>query len=141
MRESRVIDITFGGWYASANVETGQVSVFRLLDFNLDAVHVAMYEEKFDAVPSAADVRALSPFVWHAPIDSRTMLRDDELQLIGEAPLTVEDLEGYVVYLEDMGMSEEQRAEHVQHLIALSHKHGLRVRLRAGDQGLVVEEP
>jgi hypothetical protein len=63
------MDIAFGGLYASTSVETGKVSVFRLLDFNVDAVHIAMYAEKFDALPSATVVRALSPMIWHAPID------------------------------------------------------------------------
>ena len=84
MRTSRVMDVAFGGLYASTTADTGKVSLFRLLDFNLDAVHVTMYEQTFDAVPSAADVSALSPLIWHAPIDARTLLRDDDLELIGE---------------------------------------------------------
>jgi hypothetical protein len=140
LRETRVIDIAFGGLYASTSVETGKVSVFRLLDFNVNAVHIAMYAEKFDALPSAADVRALSPMIRHAPIDALTLLRDDDLQLIGEAVLRAEDLNGYLVYLEDMGVPEEDRAERVRELMALSQQHGLRVRLRAGDNSLVVEE-
>lgn len=139
MRDSRVIDIAFGGIYASTSVETGKVSLFRLLDFNLDAVHLAFYEEKFDAVPSAADVRALEPFILHAPIDARTMLRDDELQLIAEVPLSAADLEGYMVYLE--GASEAEKGEIAERLIALSHTRALRVRLRAVDDRLEVEEP
>ena len=141
MRSSRIIDIAFGGVYASTKVETGEVSLFRLLDFNVDAVHVTLYGEKFDAVPGAADLKALSPMILHAPIDSRTLLRDDEVQLIGEEPLSAEDLEGYVVYLEDMGVSEEDRDELVQRLMALSRKRPIRVRLRAVDDTLVVEEP
>jgi len=141
LRDSRVIDLAFGGWYASTNLETGKVSLFRLLDFNLDAVHVTMYEQTFDAVPSAADVRALSPFIWHAPIDARTLLRDDDLELIGEQPLSAEDLDGYMTYLEAMGMSENERRTRVQELMAFSLKRGIRVRLRADGDGLVVEEP
>jgi hypothetical protein len=117
------------------------VSLFRLLDFNVDAVHVSLYQETFNAVPSAADVKALSPWILHAPIDARTMLRDDEVQLIGQEPLSPEDLDGYVVYLEEMGVSEDDRGELVQRAIALSRKGPLRVRLRVVDDTLVVEEP
>jgi len=135
------MDVAFGGLYASTTADTGKVSLFRLLDFNLDVVHLALYQEKFDAVPNAADVRALSPMIWHAPIDARTLLRDDELLLIGEAPLSAGDLDGYMVYLEEMGVPEDERAEIVQRLIALSQSRPLRVRLRAVDDTLVVEEP
>ena len=141
MRETRVIEIAFGGWYASTNLETGKVSVFRLLDFNIDAVHLMMYDQGLDAVPGAADLKTLSPMIWHAPIDARTLLRDDELQLIGEDPLSPEHLEGYVTYLEAMGVSDEERNDIVGRVIALSHKRGLRVRLRADGETLVVEEP
>jgi hypothetical protein len=141
MRASRVLDIAFGGLYASTSVETGKVSLFRLLDFNVDAVHVAMYGQKFDALPDAADVKALSPMIRHAPIDARTLLRDDELHLIAESPLSAGDLEGYATYLEAMGVSEDDRGEVVQQVIALSHKRGMRVRLRADGDTLVVEEP
>jgi len=141
MRTSRVIDIAFGGVYASTNVDAGQVSLFRLLDFNLDAVHVSLYTQKFDAVPSAADVRALSPMILHAPIDARTLLRDDDLQLIAHDPLSNDDVDGYAVYLEDMGVPEEERRELVQRVIALSHKAPLRVGLRVVDDRLDVEEP
>ncbi len=141
MRDSRVMDLAFGGLYASTNIETGKVSLFRLLDFNVDAVHVTMYEQTFDAVPSVADVRALSPFIWHAPIDARTLLRDDDLQLIGEHPLSAEDLDGYMTYLEAMGVSEDERRTLGQELMAFSRKRGMRVRLRADGDRLVVEEP
>jgi hypothetical protein len=141
LRENRVLDLAFGGVYASTDVETGKVSLFRLLDFNVDAVHVAMYQQRFDAVPGAAEVRALSPMILHAPIDARTLLRDDELQLIAESPLSAEDLMGYVAYLEDMGMPEHDRGALVQQVIALSRKRGIRVRLRADGDTLVVEEP
>ena len=141
MRDSRVMDLAFGGLYASMNIETGKVSLFRLLDFNVDAIHVTMYEQTFDAVPTAADVRALSPFIWHAPIDARTLLRDDDLELIGENPLSPEDLDGYLTYLEAIGMSEDERRTRVQELMAFSRKRGIRVRLRADGDRLVVEEP
>ena len=141
MKTSRIIDIAFGGLYASTSLETGKVSLFRLLDFNVDAVHVSVYQEKFDAVPSVADVKALSPWIHHAPIDARTMLRDDDLQLIGEGPLSPEDLEGYVMYLEEMGVSESDRGEIVERAMTLSGKGRIRVRLRAVDDTLVVEEP
>jgi hypothetical protein len=138
VRESRIIDIAFGGLYASTQVDTGQVSLFRLLDFSLDAVHVTLYGEKFDAAPSAADASALSPVILHAPIDARTLLRDDDLQLIREDPLSPEDLEGYVTYLEAMGASEDERGELVRRLMELSRKRPLRVRLRAVGDALVV---
>jgi hypothetical protein len=141
LRKSRIIDIAFGGLYASTKAGTGEVSLFRLLDFNVDAVHLAVYAQKFDALPSAADVKALSPFVWHAPIDARTLLRDDDLHLIREDPLSREDLDGYVVYLEDMGVSEPERNELVQRVMALSRKGRIQVRLSAVDDTLVVEEP
>ena len=140
MRDSRVIDIAFGGSYASTAVDTGEVSVFRLLDFNVEAVHVTMYAQKFQAVPSAADVRALSPLVLHVPIDARTLMRDDELQLICADPLSEPDLIGYMTYLENMGVGESDRGAVLKQLIGFSHDKPIRLRLRVIDDELHVED-
>ena len=45
-------DVVWGGYYARRSVESGQFSVFRLLDFNRDAYHAAMFTEKFASLPS-----------------------------------------------------------------------------------------
>ena len=133
------MDLAFGGWYASAAPDTGDVSVFRLLDFNVQAVHVTLYGQKFRSVPSATEVRVLSPFILHAPIDARTLLRDDELHFIAADPLSEGNLAGYMTYLEHMGMAEADRRALLQQLIGFSHAKPMRLRLRVVDDKLDVE--
>ena len=134
------MDIAFGGLYASAAPDTGEVSVFRLLDFNVQAMHVTLYAQKFRTVPSATDVRALSPFILHAPVDARTLLRDDELYLISTDPLSEADLVGYMTYLEHMGVAEADRRALMQQLIGFSREKPMRLRLRIVDDTLTVED-
>ena len=75
MSEPTDIDIQWGGYYASREQPNGPVGIFRLLDFNRDAYHAALYKEEFSDVPSLVKIVSLSPFVGHAPIDARGLLR------------------------------------------------------------------
>jgi hypothetical protein len=140
MRDSRDIEIAWGGYYASTATESGVVSVFRLIDFNREVLHSSLYSEEFGMVPSFHDAASLTPFVRHVPIDARTLLRDDDLQFLGASPLRNGDIEGYMLYLEQMGVAESVRAELATRLMAFSHQPALPLRLSLVDDLLRVEE-
>lgn len=101
------IDLQRGGYYASREEGEEQFEVFRLLNFNRYIYHVAIFKEKFAGVPSLEDVMRLSPYIGHAPIDSKVLLRESEIHLLGGPPLTEEDLEDYRIYLEHHEMGEK----------------------------------
>lgn len=134
------IDFLWGGYYASKEEGSDQFGAFRLLDFNRDAYHAALFNEKFDELPTVESLRALSPFIGHVPIDSRALLRERELQLIGGSPLTEEDLEGYMIYLEHHEMSKEERTELANNLLGFSTEPPLRLRLHLVEDELAITE-
>ncbi len=94
------IDVAWGGYYLSKDPDSDQYSVFRLLDFNRQAYHAAIFQEGFSEVPKPEALLGLTPFIGHAPIDARALLNNHSLTLVASAPLTAEDLEGYHLYLE-----------------------------------------
>lgn len=49
MREIE-FDVVWGGVYASKGQDSEKYSIFRLLDFNREAYHAALYTEKFDVI-------------------------------------------------------------------------------------------
>lgn len=85
------------------------------------------------------EIRALAPFVGQVPVDARGLF-DAPIQLLGGAPLTGEDLEGYMVYLEHHDVSAEERSELMERLIGFSNDPSLRLRLEIDDGELLISE-
>lgn len=129
MSEALAFDLAWGGFYAGVSKDSGEISIFRLLDFNQSAYHIAIYKEHFQNIPSGKEILPLSPYIGHAPIDSRGLLNYDKISLITASQLTSEDLVGYMYYLEEFEVSEEKRAELNQLLINYSKEPPLRLRL------------
>lgn len=77
------IDIAFGGYYASIPEDGSAVSVFRLLDIDRFAYHAALYQERFANLPTVEQLAAIRPFIGHAPIDTRLLVGEAEVRLIG----------------------------------------------------------
>ena len=95
------IEISWGGYYAStSDGDDDEITLFRLLDFNRDDYHIAIYKEKFQAIPTLKDVEGLSPFIRHAPLDTRSLLINKKVTFIGSHQLSESDLTGYLYYLE-----------------------------------------
>jgi hypothetical protein len=140
MRKSLEIDLAWGGFYASIPAEGGDMTVFRLLDFNRDAYHAAMFAEKFSVLPTLEQLTSLTPFIGHAPIDARGLIRDDDLRLIGSKPLTRADLEGYMYYLEAHEVPQAEMDELAERLISFSSEHPLRLQLEIVDDELLISE-
>jgi hypothetical protein len=135
------VDIAWGGYYVSQEPPHAEYRVWRLLDFSQTAYHVALFTERFRAVPTLAEVTALRPFVGHVPLDTRALL-SSPIQLIGTVPLSPDDLEGYMTYLEHHDVPAEQRAELASRLISFSKEAPLRLRLAViDDQVQVSEQP
>lgn len=68
--------------------------MFRLLDFNRHAYHVALYGEQYNSMPGFNDISATGPFIAHTPIDLKALLSKKEIRLIQGKPLVSEDLDG-----------------------------------------------
>jgi hypothetical protein len=141
MRKSLDIDIVWGGYYATIPADGSEISVFRLLDFNRDAYHAALFTAKFNTVPELEEIAEIEPFIGHAPIDTRALLNKDELRLIGGKPLNRDDLDGYMCYLEAHEVPREQTHELVEQLLDFSHQPPLSLHLEIVDEELVITEP
>lgn len=135
------IELALGGYYASTDCDSGQITVFRLLDFNRDAYQAALFSETFSTTPTLKDVTSLSPFIGHAPLDSRALLRDNRrLQYLGCRPLTREDLEGYACYLEVHQVMPSEIEELFERLLQFSMGPPLGLRLEIIDGTLMISE-
>ena len=140
MSEYLDIDLAWGGFYARTFADQSEVSIIRLLDFNRDAYHVALFDESFAEIPRAAAVETLSPFIRHAPLDAKGLLNIEAMVLICRKPLTRSCLEGYMYYLEEFEVPEDEREELMNSLIAFSKDDPLKLRLYLSDGELQIEE-
>ncbi len=140
MQTSLDINLAWGGYYASTDLENGHISVFRLLDFNRDAYHAALFREKFDATPTLEKMTALSPFIGHAPIDARGLLRNKDLKLLGCKPLSREDLEGYAYYLEAHEVTADEIEKLFERILGFTTELPLQLHLEIIDDELVISE-
>ena len=118
----------------------GVVSIIRLLDFNRDAHHAILFDESFEEIPRAAAVETLSPFIKHVPLDARGLLNIEAMVLIGRKPLTRSCLEGYMYYLEEFEVPEDEREGLMNSLIAFSKDDPLKLRLYLSNGELQIEE-
>ncbi len=134
------IDLQWGGYYASKEEGDDQYGVFRLIDFNRHSYHVAIFSEKFSGVPSLKKVLKLSPYIGHAPIDSRALLRNRDIHLLGGPPLTEKDLEGYRLYLEHFETSEDDIKKLFRDIIAFGSQPPLKLALEEVNGELVIEK-
>lgn len=133
-------DVVWGGYYAAIPKEEDEISIFRLLDFNRDAYHIAMFAEKFNSVPKESEIMNLSPFVGHAPIASKGLLNYKEIVLISSSTLTEDDLVGYMYYLEQFGVSKEDREKLSKDLVAFAKEPPLKLRLSIENDQLKLNE-
>ncbi|HAA55061.1 MAG TPA: hypothetical protein DCE42_09900 [Myxococcales bacterium] len=133
------LHVAWGGVYASKSDEEEGYNLFRLLDFNQYAYHAALFGQTFQELPTSDDLKGLSPFIGHVPIDTRGLLHRNDLQLLATAPLTKEDLEGYTIYLEEHGSEQAEIDELINTLIEFSHEPPVSFKLRLENDELVIE--
>lgn len=134
------IDLKWGGYYASKDDNQSEYGVFRILDFNRDDYHVAMFKEKFSEIPKFSEIENLSPFIGHAPIDSKALLNKKSIELLGSKELEADDLDGYAYYLEAHDVEKKEIDELISKLIGFSKKPPIKLRLRIVAEELEIEE-
>jgi hypothetical protein len=140
MSELLDIDLAWGGFYACISAEYPDISIIRLLDFNRDSYHATLFNKTFEEIPGAEVVEALSPFIHHAPIDAKGLLKNERMVLLCRKVLTRDCLEGYMYYLEEFGVPEDEREELTRSLIAFSKDEPLKLRLHVSNDELQIEE-
>ena len=128
VKDAMDFPVLWGAYYTYK--EEGKYVVFRLLDFNADAIHYAIFKEEFEMRPKAKEIRGLSPYIGHVPFEVGTLLHKSELELTASAPLTLTDLEGYGYYLGEFGMKANELSEFKTKLIEFSHKEPLLTHLK-----------
>ena len=138
--EEKAIDIElqWGAYYLTE--EDNQYRVFRLLDFNRFAYHAAIFKETFTTKPTKDEILQLTPFIGHAPIDAKNLLREDSIRLLVSAPLKEEDLEGYRYYLEEQGVTTGEMEELIQRIMKFSTQPPLQLRLEIVDEELEISQ-
>lgn len=134
------IELAWGGFYACVSHDCDGISIMRMLDFNRDAYHAALFNERFDDIPEPGVVDTLSPFVGHVPVDAKALLRNQRMVLVGRQPLTPADLAGYMLYREQTHMPEDERNELTNTLIRFGTDDPLSLRLSILNGELQVEE-
>ncbi|WP_342806038.1 hypothetical protein [Alteromonas sp. M12] len=134
------IEISWGGYYASISDEDGEITLFRLLDFNRDDYHIAIYQEKFQSIPTLKEVEGLSPFIGHAPLDSRSLLNNKKVLLIGSSQLSKSDLAGYLFYLENFEVPSEDLEFLIQSILEYSKEPPLQLRLTLVEEELQISK-
>lgn len=134
------IEISWGGYYASISDDNGEITLFRLLDFNRDDYHIAVYQEKFQTIPTLNEVEGLSPFIGHAPFDSRSLLNNEKVLLIGNHHLSRSDLAGYMIYLENFDVPSEDLEFLTQSILEYSKEPPLQLRLTLVEDELQISK-
>ncbi|MCB1052286.1 MAG: hypothetical protein KDC71_16920 [Acidobacteria bacterium] len=136
------IDLQWGGFYAcrESDAKPGEYGLIRILDFNRDAYHAALYQERFDQIPSIESVQDLHPFIGHVPIDARGLLNYEELILIGGPVLTEDDLVGYRIYLENHEVPNSEIDKLVIKLADFGKDKPLKLRLSLVNNELMIQE-
>lgn len=82
-------------------------SVYKLLRLHGDTLHVLAFEPLSDE-PQFTNTDKFNVFIWHAPV-AKTGFSDPTI--IGNAPISLEELQGYHVFLKETDWVEGQVAE------------------------------
>ena len=106
-------EIVVGGLYATTN-EDGTYSVMKVLAVDNFAVHLRLYANRFEELPSDIDPSVLTLGsisdggnfgIGHFPWAKEGFWNDDPV-FLKKTPVTDDELEGYRLYLEAMGGSQ-----------------------------------
>ena len=133
--------VLWGGFYTHLKEDGNGYSIFRLLDFNKDAIHISFYNEEFTEKPSIEDVSSLRPFIQHTPFEMPSILNYKELTLIGPCPLDEDDLFGYRTYLEMHEAPDDYIEETFGNIMAFSMQPPMKVRSEETDGGIELSIP
>lgn len=140
MKNTLELDLVWGGYYACKEQESGKFTLFRLLDFNQESYHYALFSEEFEELPTIEDIKNLKPFIGHIPHGTASLLLCDSLTLIHRKPLTQEDLDGYIYYLSEFNVSKDELDELIKDIIEFSYQMTLPIILYKSNGELQIEK-
>jgi len=141
--EPRTVTIAWGGYYSQRAGKNGGYSIWRLLDFNVDAVHKALWmgePREFDHAPTLEEAleSTQGKHPTHVPIAAASLILAEELEFLGSRPITGSDLEGYRLYLEHFEVEATKIDQILDRIEVFSQREPLVLRLEAdGDDGRV----
>jgi len=138
--QTMIFDAQIGGYYTYKS-DDGSWRIYRMLDFTVNAIHCTLYKEYFDHKPTLAEAIAARPAILHAPLHKATLFDEKELELLGAKPIEAGDLEGYVVYLEQMGDTEAEMAATIGRLGHLGRQGAVKLKLTKVGDKVETEEP
>ena len=129
-----IFEVMWGGYYTSLQ-DDETWSIFRLLDFNREALHATLYRQRFNSQPVMEHVALLDTAVAHAPIAPGQVVHFPAT-LIGAQPLTLEDLAGYDTYLQAaLELEVGERTTLLDKLIGFSAQPPLSFRMEIDSAG------
>ena len=133
-------DLVWGGYYACKEQESGMFTIFRLLDFNYESYHYALFNEEFKHLPTADDIKNLKPFIWHIPQATDSLLLCESLTLIDRKALSKDDLDGYIYYLSEFDVPKDEQKKLVKTLIEFSHQEPMPIKMYKTNGKLQIEK-
>jgi hypothetical protein len=135
-----LFELKWGGYYAMREGK-GHYRVFRLMDFTTHTLDISWYRESFVYRPSLEEVAELTPFVQFYAIDTRTLLNQREIHLLGYHALTQDDIEGFRSYKLIDVMDTVATEKRVKVIVDLSKQPPRKLRLNLVDDEVVITDP
>lgn len=126
--------VQWGGYYVTKD-EYGY-SVFRLLDVNPEAYHIAVYDRRFRRRPEFSDVYTLVPSNPHVALEGIDLLSTAP-ELIGKKELKDDELNAYRAYLYSRGIRGIKQFALIEQVKQSSREEPLLTMLSTDEKGLL----
>lgn len=130
------VEFQFGAYYSIKSKDG--YDIIRLLDFPGSTYHYQLIALGMSGEQTLENVKLIKPEILHIPMETANLL-GKEVKRLGVEPLTIKDLYGYSVYLEEMGAEEDAIKEHFEQLIRFSNEPPQKVRLYQDGDGISSE--
>jgi len=137
-KESIQISLQWGGYYATKH-KSGY-RVFRLIDLTPDTLHTISYSETFREIPHLSQVIYLVPTHEHLAEPAVDILGKKPI-LIGNKPLSLEDLIPYSQHLNSKGIHGGKLMRFTNRVVRLSYDTPLLTKLVEKEGLLKFEQP
>lgn len=135
-----LFELKWGGYYAIREGK-GHYSVFRLMDFSTHTLDISWYRESFVYRPSLEEVAELTPFVQFYAIDTRTLLDQSEIHLLGYHELTQDEIEGLRSYKLIDVLDTVATEKQVKVIVDLYKQPSKKLRLNLVEDEVVITDP
>ena len=131
-----VVEFQLGAYYSIKTKD--DFDIIRLLDLPGDSYHYQLIATNVPEDQSVESIKNMNPIILHIPMDIANLLGKD-IKRLGNDPLTIKDFNGYVVYLEEMGVEDDAIDEHLKQLIRFSKEAPQKMRLYQDKDGVFAE--